>query len=425
MIGEAIHTSIKPDILGSSIFIIITLFPLLYHFFKGYGSNIHTISLSIVFIACVMMNLRRHNSDETLLWTIQTEYIQALTTILVFSVCVYKQFSLFQQLLVQHSWFHNKYQYPSIYSSKYLKWIMYSLSNIIISFYSFIYIKQADLAHINNCIHRTWILIIPIPYYLLPEMEYDLYFNRFQMVTFIISQMVNQTWIALYTYFFHDYISDVVFSAIVHCCMVSWIFAFVGLSIFMDKWRQSVFTAIINKCNNNEFAHKWFEYISSDITKFQRFSNYLLNINAYQNMLFVIELMQYKYALRNYVDSSSNIGMDSDRIMNIPGLNVSLTAQSVLNEQNDGLENIPFERIAADLCSFYAKYLLEYIDGDEILKETNILYATFVSDKTRIMIEHDLIKLNDFEILNVYNNALKDCNDILQLLYREYVIQIQ
>ena len=98
--------------------------------------------------------------------------------------------------------------------------------------------------------------------------------------------------------------------------------------------------------------------------------------------------------------------------MNIPGLTISWMSR-----------RISTETIVSDMCYFYQKYFWKCLDDDQ--QESNLLYVTFISDEGKKRIESRLMNLtndHDPEIINVFDGAIKECNDVLQLLYREYVI---
>lgn len=400
--GDTVNTKIEPDIINTIIWIIMALFPILYHFIKRDSSNIFASSLIILLIAVFFIYIPG-----------QIQYIQSVIfTANIASISVYKQYSLYEQLKIQQSWFVRDIST----NPRNIKWIMYLFTHIFIYYHCF---RTHNLVYINVVIQRMNMIIMPIPYLLLPtNPKYDLYFHRYQMVLFLISsQVLNPLYGILYYYYLKDCcLNDTLHTIILYGFIIVWAFSFVGMNQICNIFRQRGFKQIVNM-NNNNFMDSWAQYVLLNQNTFQKFSCYMMNNGRciFPNMLFVIEILQYKHAVLTKLSLAENDQYRFDGQRVIDGLNLS----SLVDEINSmDLKDIALQRIEADFCALFGKYF----DGDN----DNLLKCTFVSEMELELIEDKLVNIEDIdsieEILTVFDGAIKECDDILQLLYREYVI---
>eukprot|EP01084_Bolivina_argentea_P144808 253981_1 len=209
--GDLIYTNIKPDICSTIIWILITFIPHLNIFHKKCRQNIFMLSLIVLFIAgdvdCWFpMQISNAVYDR---FSIQYEYIHVVTLSLLFSFCVYKQFSICEHIKIQHSWFDDNYanSYSNNHNSNSLKLIMYSLSNILIFIDIITVHKQCDIIRVHKTIYILGIILMSIPYYLLPSnLKYDLYFKKIQSIMISLIAIISALWMIIYSLYFRYYI---------------------------------------------------------------------------------------------------------------------------------------------------------------------------------------------------------------------------
>ena len=418
VLGDAIYIIIKPDILGTIAWIIIIFFPLIYQL-KGDNFNLFGISYIMLFIGFIIINLPRDHNDHqhsVLMYTIQTEYIQSLLSLLLFSICIYKQFSLNQQVQIQNNWFNQRYKISST-PNKYLKWIMYFAVNIFVYYHCFIYLDQCNLMTFNMTVRTIWSVSIVISFYLSPfNIPFDLYFNRYQMNTIIINHIFTETYLLIYVYFLKEYIAIILHRVIMHISLFIWVFSFVALPTIFNTLNHKKFLRILKTTQeSNIFTESWLRYILLNNISFQNLGMFLISSKVYENMLFVIEISQYKHAVQrrlNYLLNNNECLLSLDE--NIDGMIVSPIVQEI---NSIDLEQLTLQRIKIDMILLYEKYMLHYDD------DKHCLYLSFISKQMKDEIENKLQTIDDYQVLNVFDQAIKTCSDILQLMYTQYVIR--
>ena len=165
---------------------------------------------------------------------------------------------------------------------------------------------------------------------------------------------------------------------------------------------------------NQQIGELWWDYILVNNHNFENFRNFLVNVKVYQNMLFIIEIIQYKHAVLKRLDLDEN-----DLMIDID--NEIMEKSYIVNQiDTDNIDAITANRIRNDIGSLYTKYMLKKHEY-----EYNELFVTFVSNVDILLIEKRLKQIKDFDILdvlNIFDHVIDKTNSILQLLYRECVI---
>ena len=402
---NAANVIIKPDILGTILWIIITLFPLIYHV-----KILEAASFLLLSVAVFFVNVPSQFTHSMVYHNINPEFLQALLTSLLISFFVYKQYSLYQQILHQHSWFNANHE-NIWFNYKYIKWIMYFISNISMYLYCFLWSNQCDQASVQLAVDKISTLSIIIYYFLPRKLKYDLYFHRGQIMINIMTKIFQNVYLIFYTYLdLQDPVGNLIHTIIVFVPVFVAVLSLIASPYLFNRIKQNQMLRIVSE-NDNTLKKTWQEYILLSGTNFHHFGLYLIDFGVYANILFVIEVSQYKNAVirRLNVERNKNIKIG---ITDINGLNASPMIENI---NSVDLQKLTLNEIKSDIWSLYERYI----------ESVSILYATFVNRERKTEIEKKLQQIDDFEILNVFDNECKKVSHVLQLLYREYIIDKQ
>lgn len=433
LIGNDINIIIKPDILTTTIWILIQLLGIIYHYFpinyRLNNNNLFTFSLLILFI--IMFIEYNININK-----ISLKYIQSLTTMTCFAICSYKQYSLFQNVYKQYLWF-NGIHYDLYKNNKiiiiiinkgffYIKYLIYIGCQFIIYYYCFIYLDKCTIVTINLSMHILWSIIIPLPYYLLStKIKFDLYHNRKQMMYFILTHLLSHIWAILWS--FPSFQTRFTFNLTLHhiISQLSLIIFFISLTILpflFNLYKKYKFNKLI--INNRYHYENWWQYILSNNTNFNNFYGYLRQNKIVESLLFVMEFMEYKNYVINKLNSNGYI------INNGYLLSLENNYQTVLNQtpiidiikQEININQINGQRLKIDLEIFCKKYIVRIEDNEKIEdnQRHRNLFVSFISSNHRRQIIDVLHNDNNIEVIHLFDDAIKEIYDILQLIYIQY-----
>ena len=398
---------IKPDIISTIIWVIISLFIYIYQFksnqWKKNYSNKFTMSLIIGILSLLNWVMMNYNID--------IKYIHSLCSISTISFVFYKCCSMYETIMFEYSWFDYKYKDNSIPNNN-LKWIIYLIINITLFVYCFIYLDDCNLVSVR-CAFQIISMVIPYLILLIPSnQKYDLYFHRKQLIISIICGIAYKMCLIINSFFDKRLINPMAISL----TMIP--SAFVVLPYLMDMVKNRNLVNILKK-NPKILKTHWWEYILSNDDAFDKFQSFLLQNKVYENMLFIFEVMQYKHAVLNRL---KNKNMNRGYLLTFDDENlnklryISPIAESIYDLN---VEEINMQRIKIDITILYEKYMS--IDYDV----TNKLFVSFIHSKNKEKLKESIYCMSDNneDILNVFDSFMKECDNILQLLYREYVIE--
>ena len=399
---------IKPNIAGTLLWISMTLFPIIYHY-TGDNSNIVRVSSFAIPAVAFAINLPTTDYNGN------NEYIKAIMLCEVMALNLYKQFSLYHQLHVQQSWFDETYK--TIFDYRHLKFIIYLVFNASVYIQSCTFLDKCDMTHFLLSMHRSALFTFVIFYHLFPaNIKYDLYFIKSQLVLCCMSMIIHELHCIIHSYFTKDYMSAELHFIFAHLPVLIIVISFIGIpNYILNRIRQRKFYRLLKR--NNVNSDLWLDYIQVKQGNLQDFVNYLCTIKVYQNLLFIMEITQYKnIVLRRLGKETDNEYLQQlADYESIDGINTSNLVQSINCMDTD---KITIKKIKSDISALYKKYMMKY-DQDEY----NPLFVTFISDSDQRLIQKKLQDTKDFEILNVFDDVIEKTNSIFQLLYREYVIQ--
>ena len=211
----------------------------------------------------------------------------------IFALSMYRYVSIYQQIRIEHSWFHDNHY--SFTEYKYLTHIVYSSIHIIIYFHCFIFLNQCNLLSVIATFHNIMSTMMIILYYTLPSKKnykYDLYSYGYLFNILTVLQTILFTYFISYKYYLRDNINDTFHSIISHSAKFSIIIGHIGAQT-LSSHRKSI--GFKNKVKHNQhICESWWEYILFDVNNCQRFQILLMNLKIYQNILFLIEINQIK-----------------------------------------------------------------------------------------------------------------------------------
>ena len=422
--GDHANTKIQFDALGTILWFGIAIAPLfVMHIASNTGNTSMKIYLIIVFIAYLFStNLLQHLYDPDYL--LSFTFFESLHG----SIFIYKQMSLYQSVCVENSWFNYNYMTNTDdINETNMGLISYTLSNIFVYVYVFI-ISDATFNAVFISVVLVSIFVVIAHYLLRSSSKYpDIYFNQLQMKIHAFSQAFSHIYAVLYAYYFKYYLGDTMHYIVLESFLFRDVITLTLLPTIVNKYYGNKYISMIND-DYNRFTESWWDYILVNADNYNKFRNYLLDLKILQNMLFIIEVIQYKHAVSN---NNTNINTASDvnlHLVNqsINGLGISPLANEVLL-RGDTVINV--QTISNDMTILFRKYLLKYIDEDDDgnsnnpVMNYNVLYLTTITIKQKNAIKSQLnpIIMHDYGILNVFDELIVETSNILQLLYREFV----
>ena len=421
--GDDVLQNMEPDIVSTILWLMITVLPTIFFYHKrDYTSSMFMISVIVMFIAGVIGHANIDIHMESL--EMDTKYILAIFSTNIASFAVYIQYSLYQELQRQRSWFVH-----GMSINAHVKWIMYIFSNLFIFWLCVIddEPKNCNLPYFAVVIQLMLMILIVIPYLLLPSdtaIKCDIYFYRSQMTMFLIaSQIIYPLYCTLYYYWLHDIVNDTIHKIIYHAIFGFSVLILIGLDRVLNMFRKYRFQKVVSM-DKNDFHDTWIGYVQMNKHAFEGFCHYLARIGRiFPNVLFVIETVQYKHAVlrKLTMDNGNNRNQDkSESIFDgggIDGLDVSFLVNTINNIDS---EKITISKVKRDMDVLCNRYLNKHGHDNEV----NILYAGFISTEQikSIHIELNATSNNIQDILNIFNGSIKECDEVLQLFYMEYVL---
>ena len=423
---DVLDKDIKPDLFSSIAYIVVTLMPLLY--LKGDNSALFSLFLLMGFGLMVILN---SSTLESNIYISQfQDYIEILFMSSILVLYVYKQLALFRQIENEWSWFYQNWQLQTKSQSSLS--ICYNLfkneifvpifCNVLLHTICFMYFDKINIVTAYWILHLIWTTIIPLIFYLLPSTtnKYDLYHHRQQMTVFVLSQTSVRIFCILWCFGLKYILPKLVYKMIINSSSLMDIFSLVLLPMIMTRYKNKQHQNKVHKRNtfsllHNKLTLKWSEYVSLDSNKFQSFYYYLAKSYVVENLLFISEVMNYKIIIMEKLKIDIN-GSQCGYILELSMFNNNYTP--ILQQTKDArAEMIDIESIKQDLSLFYERYV-EKTDGEQ----HDRLYASFIDPKRRKEILHSIFTTYDkMELLNVFDDAMKDIDSVLQLLYVEYV----
>ena len=217
--------------------------------------------------------------------------------------------------------------------------------------------------------------------------------------------------IVINAYGLNEYLSPNAQIGIANFVLFSMILSFIGTPKWLSQNKKHTKFIKISQ-NNQNVQVSWSSYICIDRNNFIRFQVHLIHLEIFQNLLFWIELNQYKQAVSRKVDRFQRgfaLELDDDVIQNVSGINEGSLVQHI---KDLDIDQITSEQIKNDMDHLFSKYL-ENSD--------NAVFVTFVSSSDRIIIEQKMKRLQELEVLTIFDDILRKTNNTMQLLYEEYV----
>ena len=251
-VEKATKVYIKPDILSTIIWIIISILPFIYKF-KTQFSNTFTISLIFGITSIsnwVVINMQSQFIQIN--WNhINTTYLGSLCLISTTSISFYKNISTFERINFEYSWFHKNYtDHTSIHSNN-LKWIIYLFVNIILFILCFIYTDHCNMIFVGFSVQMISMII---PYFILfipLNQKYDLYFNRVQIISLVIYNITFKIYFIINSFFDQNLISPIIIAAIKIPTFIS---IFVILPVLLNKSKNHNLRNIVRQ-NSKTLKH--------------------------------------------------------------------------------------------------------------------------------------------------------------------------
>ena len=405
---EATRVHIQSDILSTIIWILTSLIIVIYQF-KG---NEMKLNYSNTFVISLIIAIVSASSWVMSNYKIDIKYIHSLCLISCMAIFFYKCASMYEAINFQYSWFDQNYKHHSI-PNNHLKWIIYLIVNIALFIHCFVYLNHCNIVSVR---YSFQIISMIVPYFILlipSNQKYDLYFHRVQMISCIISNIIFKIYLVIDAY------SDKKLPPPGVIGLVMIISSLAILPYLMNMAKNKHFVNIVEK-NSRILKPHWWEYILSNAQAFDKFESFLLDDEVFENMLFIVEIMQYKYAvlkrLKNNMNTRYPLTFDDETINKIKY--ISPMAESIY-ESN--LEEISTGRIKIDIAMLCEKYMSNDYDAN------HKLFVSFIHLKNKKKLKESVYSMiNDDEdknVLNVFDPFIKECDGILQLLYKEYVVR--
>ena len=190
------------------------------------------------------------------------------------------------------------------------------------------------------------------------------------------------------------------------------IIAFIGAPKWLSQ-RNKHAKFIQTSQKNQNIKEAWSEYIFMNADNFQRFQMHLINLKIFQNLLFLLELNQYKQAVLDKVNTMKKgylLEFDDDIIKNTSGIGETELVQYIKRMDTD---EITTEQIKQHMDHLFSKYFAP---------NNNTIFVTFMSSSDKITIEQRTQTLPDLQVLTIFDDMLRKTNNTIQLLYEEYVM---
>lgn len=419
IMGSCVTIEIERDIVGAIIWFIISIIPIcIIERCRNRSYIFKIFALGVFGMAVAIPLINKVSISDYIILDVQSELVNVILLSFMVSTNIYQLISVYQQIRIQYSWINGNHKKFSEY--KYLEWCGYCSIHIIVYFKCFLWSNKCTIASVFATFHIVSVFIMVILYYALPRnnksAECDLYHYRFLFDICIIMHLLQQTYCIIYSYLLQDYlINDDLHFILIYS--ISAVMHIIDLGLpkwILDKQQHNKFNII---CAQKTNIHKsWLQYISSNPANFMNFGLYLIDNQVYQNMLFMIEVNQYKHVLLNRL--KKRLSSDDNCIY----FKVDMDPSYLVNWINNAdILDITQDKVTDDMRILYEKYISKYFDTKD---EYNELFVTFVSLEDKLKIEKKFMgELTEFAVLNIFDDVIDKTNNILQLLYRQYVKQ--
>eukprot|EP01083_Nonionella_stella_P277733 944261_1 len=370
-----------------------------------------------------------------------TSPVSSAFTYLVLSFGVLKQWTNYFNILHLNAIFTNT-NHSKISDYKWHKitlFVSILLLNSAVIAYCFIVLDAHD--HVFSFRFATYIwwlcmcTITSIPYHILPspKYKYDLYDYQLDMV--IVQFFINflLAWQLLWIWGLQYHLPAA------FCHAIYLLFLTCEISTFMasqcwEWWKQRRLAQTVGT-----ESMLWCEYIVHD-NNFSHFLDFLMSICCAECMLFVIDIVQYKNKLKHVLSSMEDtnqcevieIDIEYGFVLGFEPNHILPTSTIVNNLMPNELRGIAY-RVYSDVDEFVAKYF----DDGETSEGFNVPFISCKDKKiiaTKIAHEFELKRnnmLNDddcirflHEIIVLFDKQLIEINAVLQLLYREYQLDV-
>eukprot|EP01083_Nonionella_stella_P045094 121229_1 len=282
--------------------------------------------------------------------------------------------------------------------------VIYVIYNVMLNCYSYVYIKRG---HVFNFVQYSSNLLIlsvcSLPFYIMSAPKYDIYHSN-------PSRMVHNVLV----------LSMGIFQ--LSCVYIS--------STLCDEWNQQ--RRFIKKCIKNKANTIWSSYIIQNHANYERFLFFLSDIYCLQDLLCMIDVMQYKNELELVLDALS---MDIKYGYRLPFMmtnDVLPTSPIVMELENavrqiDAIDaNKVMNVVLLHFAGFIEKYTASILsinlaDANAVgprldRKLADLMTTNSINDKDPIEVMNDIITL--------FDDVLIQTNRILQLLFREFQLRI-
>ena len=402
---------IEPDIAIKMIWILIAaassldLFKYHTRTVNLYTSHICTFGLMIV------IQLTGNIVQKTELFTLS---MKCIFIIFMQSAMIYQNISLYQRLTSRNAWFYGKN--TSCLEYRYVKWSVFLCLHIFVYIHCFVWLKECNLVsllddyHFINC---TLVLVLYFIFFTTSNAsKLDLYSLRYQFYISVVMQTILYLYVVLRAYGLNDYLTTTSRVSITNLIIGSMIISFIGIPKWLSQRNKHArFIEIIGR--DQRISMLWSEYICLYQHNFQQFQVHLINLEIFQNLLFLLELNQYKQAVLTKVDKFNSgylLEFDTDIIPRITGIGETPIIQDI---KSMDINRITSEQIRNDMDHLFSKYLT--------MTNDNALFVTFASSSERRIIKQRIKTSKELEVLTLFDDILRTVNNTMQLLYEMYI----
>eukprot|EP01083_Nonionella_stella_P168519 569138_1 len=379
-------------------------------------------------IVGIAFAIHYHHSNFTLDYDTTTSAV--VSSALMFLLCsygIFKQWTMYLNTLHLNAILTNA-NHSTIPDYKSYKIVLFAclvVLNIVLNAYC-ITIMDNDISSFRFATSIWWLGVstaASIPWHIKPKYKYDLYDYQLEMTFIHWFLNVLLIWQILWVLVLRYYLSVVFCHAIYILCLVCDNIPFM-LSQCMEWWKQRRLAQ-----NVAPDSMLWCDYIIQN-NNFTHFLDFLLSIHCAETLLFVIDIVQYKNRLKQVLNATDDI--EYGFVLGFEPNDILPTSNIVNNLMQNNLRTVT-DKVYEDVDAFVAKYFDDGSIGTGLnvpfisCKDRTII-ASKISDefelkRNNMLNDDDCIRFLQ-EIIVLFDKQLIEINAVLQLLYREYQLDV-